>query len=110
MTALGYQEDQPTRDSIDALTGEVVLEFGANWCGICRAAKPAIENALADRQHLNHIKVADGKGRRLGRSFRVKLWPTLVLMRDGEEVGRVVRPRNRSEIDDALIEAGFGTR
>jgi thioredoxin 1 len=29
---------------------------------------------------LRHVKVEDGKGRPLGRSFRVKLWPTLVFM------------------------------
>lgn len=104
---LGYQEDQPTREAVDAIPGEVILEFGANWCGICRSAKPTIDEALAGRSHLNHIKVADGKGRPLGRSFRVKLWPTLIMVRDGAEVGRVVRPRGRSDIDDALADAGF---
>lgn len=109
MTRLGYQEDQPSRASLDALPGAVVLEFGANWCGICRGAKPLIDEALAQRPDLHRIKVADGKGRPLGRSFRVKLWPTLILLRDGVEVGRVVRPSSRSELEDALAMAGFSS-
>lgn len=105
--ALGYNEEQPTREEIDATTGAVALEFGANWCGICRAAKPDLDAALNDLPGVERIKAADGKGVPLGRSFGVKLWPTLVLLRDGVEVGRVVRPGSRAEIDDALSAAGF---
>ncbi len=48
---------------------------------------------------MRHIKVEDGKGRPLGRSFKVKLWPTLVYLENGMEVGRVVRPNNVAEIE-----------
>ena len=79
----------------------LALEFGAPWCGFCGAAQPLLESALAARD-IAHIKVEDGKGRPLGRSFRVKLWPTLILLRDGEEVARVVRPSTRDEVEQAL--------
>ncbi len=79
-----------------------MLEFGTNWCGHCRAAQPLIQAALADHPDLEHLKVEDGKGRALGRSFRVKLWPTLIFLRDGEEVARLVRPGDQTEIDEAL--------
>jgi thioredoxin 1 len=102
---LGYEEEQPDRADIDATTGPVALEFGANWCGICRAARPRIDEALGERPDVRRIKVADGPGRALGRSFGIKLWPTLVLLDDGDEVGRLVRPRSREEIDEALTEA-----
>jgi thioredoxin 1 len=46
--------------------------------------------------------VEDGSGRRLGRSFAVKLWPTLVFLRDGEEISRLVRPSNEASIDASL--------
>ena len=32
---------------------------------------------------------ADASGRPLGRSFKVKLWPTLVFLRDGREIERL---------------------
>ena len=87
-----YEPETLGRAELDALQGLVVVEFGTNWCGHCRAAQPDIELALAALPEGQHIKVEDGPGRRLGRSFRVKLWPTLILMRDGQELARAVRP------------------
>src|SRR5690606_25354671 len=80
-----YSPEQPERSEIAALAGPMVLEFGTNWCGYCRAAQPLVERALADYPGVGHLKVEDGPGRVLGRSFRVKLWPTLVFLRDGQE-------------------------
>lgn len=100
--SLGYETDQPTRDEVDTLDGATVLQFGTDWCGYCRAAERYVEPALGEREGVRHLKVEDGKGRPLGRSFRVKLWPTLVFLRDGEEVARVVRPSGRAEVDAAL--------
>ena len=87
-----YSQPEPARDEIDALTGPVLLDFGTNWCGFCRAAQPLVDEALADHPKVRHIKVEDGSGRRLGRSFEVKLWPTLVFIKDGKEVDALVRP------------------
>ena len=51
---------------------------------------------------MRHIKIADGSGRPLGRSFRVKLWPPLVFLREGKEAARLVRPGAAAPISDAL--------
>ena len=98
-----FAESEPSRAEIDTLTGPVLIEFGAPWCGHCQAAQPQIAEALADYPDLPHIKIEDGPGRRLGRSFRVKLWPTLVLVRQGEELGRVVRPEATDQIRSILV-------
>ena len=87
-----YRPEAPERSEVDATPGLLLLEFGANWCGHCQAAQPAIQSVLAKHPDLDHRKIEDGPGRRLGRSFRVKLWPTLILLKDGQEVARVVRP------------------
>jgi thioredoxin 1 len=97
-----YSEDALDRAEIDALPGAVLVEFGANWCGHCQGAQPLIEAALRDFPDLRCIKVEDGPGRRLGRSFRVKLWPTLVFIKDGLELERLVRPASEAEIRAAL--------
>ena len=75
-----YANIEPSRADVDALEGPVLLEFGTARCGHCRAAQPLIGKALADRSGITHLKIEDGPGRPLGRSFRVKLWPTLILL------------------------------
>jgi thioredoxin 1 len=92
----------PTRAEVDALTGPALLEFGTPWCGFCRMAQPLITQALEQHPGVRHIKVEDGSGRPLGRSFFVKLWPTLVFLRDGQEVARLVRPGRADALAAAL--------
>jgi thioredoxin 1 len=91
-----------TRDAVDLTPGALVLEFGASWCSICAGARPIIDRVLAEHPGLRHEWVEDGKGKPLGRSFAVTLWPTLIFLRDGREVGRVVRPTHDTEIRRAL--------
>ena len=95
---LGYLPETIDRVQADALPGLTVIQFGTNWCGYCRAAEPHVEQALAEVEGLTRIKVEDGKGRPLGRSYRVKLWPTLVFLRHGAEVARVVRPWRAADL------------
>ena len=97
-----YLDTEPSHSEIVAMKGPTLLEFGAPWCGVCRATQPAIDAALAALPDVRHVKVADGPGKPLGRAFRVKLWPTLVLLRDGTEVERLVRPMGEAAIRDAL--------
>ena len=98
--------DEPSRAEVDTMAGSVLLEFGATHCGHCRAAQSLIAGALASHPQVRHIKVEDGSGRPLGRSFRVKLWPTLVFLRDGREVARLVRPADPGAIEQALVQVG----
>ena len=106
--AAGYAADEPSRAEVDALAGPTVLEFGSPWCGYCRRAQPLIADAFAAHPRVRHIKIADASGRRLGRSFGVKLWPTLVFLSDGREAARVVRPHDAAEIRTAVAKIDSG--
>jgi thioredoxin 1 len=83
---------EPTREEVDRMQGPVVLEFGASWCSYCQALAPDLAALLEQHSDVRFVWVEDGKGKPLGRSFRVKLWPTLVFLRDGQVVKQVSRP------------------
>jgi thioredoxin 1 len=97
-----YSADQPDRTEVNARKGFAVVEFGTDWCGHCQAAQPLLKQVFADFPQVHHLKVEDASGRPLGRSFRVKLWPTLIFLQDGQEVSRLVRPTRISDIEEAF--------
>jgi thioredoxin 1 len=99
-----YAVTEPSRSEVDALPGATLLEFGAAWCGYCRRAQPLIDEALANHSGVRHIRIADASHCRLGRSFAVKLWPTLVFLKDGREIARLVRPTDVNAIRKGLAD------
>ena len=86
-----WEEESHSRAEVESLDGFTLLEFGAEWCPHCQAVQPLLESHLGDSS-VRHLKVADGKGKRLGREFRVKLWPNFVLLKDGEMLEQLARP------------------
>ncbi|MEZ0604139.1 thioredoxin family protein [Paraburkholderia sp. IW21] len=101
-THTAYSSQAPSRAELDVLPGATVIEFGTDWCGYCQGAQASIGKAFEPHAGIRHLKIEDGPGRPLGRSFKVKLWPTLIFMRDGAEVARVVRPTSATEISEAF--------
>ena len=87
-----YRSENPDLSTVQSAPGWVLLDFGTDWCGYCSAAREHVDRWLDGRSHVEHWRVEDGRGRALGRAFRIKLWPTLVLLHAGREITRVVRP------------------
>jgi len=101
-----YQTQAPDPAEVEAMTGLVLLDFGTDWCGHCIAARAPVDAWLDAHDGVDLLRVEDGPGRKLGRAYRVKLWPTLVLLRDGREIARVVRPRGLPDLQplDAALD------
>ena len=97
-----YEVSEPSRAEIDGLNAATVIEFGAPGCRHCSAVQTLLASAFAAHPQVRHLKIEDGPGRRLGRSFGVKLWPTLVFLNQGKEVSRLVRPSVLNTIQEAL--------
>src|SRR6516162_8369413 len=101
MSRAAEPDREPTREEIDRTEGPLLLAFGASSCPHCRALAPMLAEFLRGYPDVRLIRIEDGPGRPLGRSFRVKLWPTLVFLRDGHVVKQLVRP-DVEELIDAL--------
>ena len=95
---MAYQPINLDPASVEAMSGLVLLDFGTDWCGHCIAARPAVDAWMARNDDIDHLMIEDGAGRPLGRAYRVKLWPTLVLLRDGKEIARAVRLRDARDL------------
>jgi thioredoxin 1 len=95
--------EAPSREEIDAAPGKVLLEFGTDWCPICRALQPYVAELLGRHPQVRHVKVEDGPGRALGRSFHVRVWPNLVFLEDGAVVRQLARP-TAAELRQAFTE------
>jgi thioredoxin 1 len=91
-----------TQQQLQSLAGATIVEFGADSCGYCQGAQALIAAALKPYPAIAHIKIEDGKGQRLGRVCGVKLWPTLLFLKNGIEISRLVRPSDSKTIAAAL--------
>lgn len=68
----------------------VLVEFGAPWCPPCRALAPVVESVA--REFLGRLKVVSldaDESAALAEQFRVCSIPTSILIKGGEEVGRI---------------------
>ena len=100
-----YRDLARAPSAVAAMPGWILLDFGTDWCGHCTAARAAVDAWLRPHPEIDHLRIEDASGRPLGRAHQVKLWPTLVLVRDGRELARVVRPREARDLwplDEAM--------
>lgn len=93
-----WKEESVTREELDTSRGLVLVEFGAEWCPHCQAVQTELERLLQNVP-LRHLKVADGKGKPLGRSFAVKLWPNFILLENGQIIKQLARPSEAELVD-----------
>jgi thioredoxin 1 len=101
--------DLATFDAVAATPGITVLDFTAAWCGPCRTLKPILADLAGE--YLGRVQVvaidvdADPV---LAERFSVRSMPTVVLLRAGREVGRVVGSRPRTFLAGMLDRALAG--
>lgn len=86
-----------------------LLEFTAAWCGPCKAMKPTLTALAAEyRAELSEIDVE--RDLLSAQRYDVRATPTIVVLRDGAEVGRVVGARPRAFLAGMLDRALAGDR
>ena len=75
--------------------GLTLIDFTAAWCGPCRQLAPVLE-AVAATKNVRVVEVDVDHEQLLAQQFGVRSKPTVVLWRDGREVGRFVGARPRA--------------
>ena len=65
-----------------------VVDFWAEWCGPCKKLAPVYEEVSEEVEDVNFGKVDMEENQQLGTSMGVRALPTLVILKNGEEVAR----------------------
>ena len=69
-------------------TGDVILDFYADWCNPCKRMSPLIDAVAALLPQYTFIKINRDLFMDLAKKFNITSIPTLIFLRNGKEIGR----------------------
>lgn len=74
---------------MDISTGICALKFGAVWCAPCKTLEPKLQKMEAEFPNIAFysVNVDDDPG--LAKQYKIRSVPTVILLRDGQEVTRI---------------------
>lgn len=103
MSVLNISNEQDFNDKIQSTDTPVLVDFWAPWCGPCKMVAPELEAvALEYEGKAIVVKVNVDEQQQLASQYNVMSIPTLLVIKDGKEVERIVGYRPRKDLMIAI--------
>ncbi len=103
MAALNIREKQ--YEELILGSKPVLVDFWAPWCTYCRRIDPVLNKLADSRDDVLIVKVNIDEEPELARRERIEVIPTLVVYKEGYDLGSIVAPESRARIEEFLAEA-----
>lgn len=101
--------DPSTFPALAARPGVLVVDFTARWCGPCKALEPVLAGLATEYAgHVTIVAIDVDDAPHLAQQLDVRSMPTVVVLRDGSEVGRMIGSRPRAFVAGVLDRALAG--
>ncbi len=81
----------------------VVIDFYADWCGPCKMISPILEELSKEWKDVKFVKLDTEADPEIAMKFNVMSIPTLIVMRQGREAGRVVGYMTKASLKEKLL-------
>ncbi len=86
-------------------TGIVLVDFWASWCGPCRKQGPVLKSLSKKVEKLAKIaKVNVDDSPKLSAKYKIRALPTLVILKNGKEIKRLIGFNNEEQLLKAIKE------
>jgi thioredoxin 1 len=82
--------------------GNVIIDFYADWCGPCQIMKPVFDKVSKDFKKVNFYKVNVDESSEAASTYEVRSIPTIVFLKDGEEVDRFMGAVHEEDFKDKI--------
>ena len=80
----------------------VLVDFYADWCGPCKMLSPIIDEIAEENSEIKVVKVNVDDAQDLAMKYQVMSIPTLVVIKNGEEVNRSVGLIDKSQVENLI--------